>query len=124
MYGVASIVGPVVGGFITHHYHWNWIFWLNIPIALPILLLLIWVFPRGNPGIEPGTQHRRLDYLGMMTLALAIVPAFLALSLGGIQYAWSSAQCLGLIAFGLAMAAAFVVIESRADVSGHVPGAL
>ena len=115
VYGVASIVGPVVGGFITHHYHWNWIFLLNIPIAVPVLLLMIWVFPRGNPGIEPGTQHRRLDYLGMMTLMLAIVPAFLALSFGGVQYAWSSAQCLGLITFGLVMAVAFVIIESRAE---------
>ena len=111
VYGVASIVGPVVGGFITHHYHWNWIFLLNIPIALPILLLIIWVFPRGNPGIE----HRKLDYLGMATLALAIVPAFLALSLGGVQYAWSSAQCLGLMALSLVMAAAFLVTESRAE---------
>ena len=110
VYGVASIVGPVAGGFIAHHYHWNWIFLLNVPIALPILLLMIWVFPRGNPAIE----HRKLDYLGMVTLALAIVPAFLALSFGGVQYAWSSAQCLGLITFGLVMAAAFVVIESRA----------
>ena len=51
----------------------------------------------------------------MITLALAIVPVFLALSMGGVQYAWGSPQCLGLIAFGLAMAAAFVVVESRAE---------
>ena len=111
VYGVASIVGPIVGGFITHHSHWHWVFLLNIPIAVPVLLLMIWVFPRGNPGIE----HRRLDYSGTITLALAIVPVFLALSLGGVQYAWSSPQCLGLIALGLAMAVTFLVIESRAE---------
>ena len=111
VYGVASIVGPIAGGFITHYYHWHWIFLLNIPIAIPILLLLIRVFPRGNLGIE----NRRPDYPGMITLALAVVPTFLALSLGGVQYAWSSPQCLGLITFGLAMAVAFVLIEARAQ---------
>ena len=111
VYGVASIVGPIVGGFVTHHYHWSWIFWLNVPIAIPVLLLMIRAFPLGNPGVE----RRKPDYLGMITLALAIVPTFLALSLGGVQYAWASPQCLGLMALGLAMAAAFVMIESRAE---------
>ena len=110
VYGVASIAGPLAGGFIAHHYHWNWIFLLYIPIALPILLLIIWVFPRGNPEIG----RRKPDYAGMIALVLAVVPTFLALSLGGVQYAWSSPQCLGLLTFGLAMAAAFVFIESRA----------
>lgn len=108
VFGVASIVGPVAGGYITHHYHW--IFLLNVVVALPILLLLIWVFPRAGPGVAA----RRPDYLGMITLAAAVVPVLLALSLGGVQYAWSSPQCVGLTAFGLAMAAAFVVVESRA----------
>ena len=111
VFGVASIVGPVVGGYITHHYHWNWIFLLNVFIALPILLLLISVFPRVSPGIAA----RRPDYLGMITLTAAVLPVLLALSFGGVQYAWRSPQCLGLMAFGLAMAAAFVVVESRAE---------
>lgn len=111
VYGVASVVGPVAGGFIAHHYHWHWIFWLNVPIAIPILLALIRFFPRGNAGTERPTP----DYAGMIALALAVVPLFLALSLGGVQYAWSSPQCLGLLGFGLAMAAAFVFVESRAE---------
>lgn len=49
VYGIASIVGPIVGGFITDHYAWNWIFLLNIPIALPLLLLIIWLFPNFRP---------------------------------------------------------------------------
>ncbi|MXY93838.1 MAG: MFS transporter [Caldilineaceae bacterium SB0670_bin_27] len=111
VFGVASIVGPVVGGYITHHFHWNWIFLLNVIFALPILLLIIWVFPRVIPNITT----RKPDYLGMISLAVAVVPVLLALSFGGVQYAWSSPQCLGLMAFGLAMAVAFVVVESRAE---------
>lgn len=111
VYAVASVVGPIVGGFVAHHYHWSGIFWFNVPIAIPVLLLLIRAFPRGNPAVE----RRKPDYAGMIALALAVVPTFLALSLGGIQYAWSSPQCLGLLTLGLAMAAAFVFIESRAQ---------
>ena len=50
VYGVASIVGPVVGGFITDHFSWNGIFLLNVPIAFAILLLIVWVFPSAGTG--------------------------------------------------------------------------
>ena len=110
VYAVASIVGPIVGGYIAQQYGWNWIFWLNVPLAIPILILLILVFPAGNPS----SGHHWPDYPGMLTLALAVVPLFLALSFGGVQFPWSSLQCLGLLAFGLSMAAIFVVIESKA----------
>lgn len=111
VYGMASVVGPTLGGFITDNLSWNWIFLFNVPAGIPVLLLMARTFPRTRPEVE----RRSLDYPGMATLVLAVVPILLALSWGGVQYEWGSTQTIGFLAFGLAMAAAFVVIESRSD---------
>ena len=111
VFGMSSVIGPTLGGFITDNFSWNWIFLINVPVGLPVLLLIAWLFPKINPEVE----SRKLDYPGMVTLVLAVTPVLLALSWGGVQYAWLSPQVLGFLAFGLAMGVAFVVIESRSD---------
>ena len=111
VFGMASVIGPTLGGVITDNLSWNWIFLFNVPAGIPVLLLVARTFPR----IRPEVEKRSLDYPGMATLILAVVPILLALSWGGVQYAWSSPQTIGFLAFGLAMAAAFVVIESRSE---------
>lgn len=111
IYGIASIVGPVVGGVITDRYSWSGIFFLNVPIAFVILLLIVWVFPRARTE----GADRTLDYPGMVLLVLALVSLLLALSFGGAQYDWVSPECLGLLAFGLAIAVVFVFVELRAE---------
>ena len=88
----------------------NWIFFINIPIGIPILLLIIRTFP----PIRPEVQNRSLDYLGMVTLVLSVVPILLALSIVGVHYAWDTPQVIGLLAFGLVMAAIFALVESKA----------
>ena len=111
VYGVASIVGPVVGGFVTDHYSWNGIFLLNVPIAFAILLLIVWVFP----GSGIGNADQKLDYQGIVLLVFALVSLLLALSFGGAQYDWISPESLSLLAFGLTMAVVFVFVELRAE---------
>ena len=110
-FGMASVVGPTLGGFITDNISWNWIFFINIPVGVPALILITLLFPK----ITPEVQSRKLDWLGMATLILAVTPILLALSWGGVQYAWGAPQIIAPLAFGCAMAAAFVFVESRAE---------
>ena len=111
VYGMASVLGPTLGGFITDNLSWNWIFLFNVPAGIPVLLLIARTFPRNTPEVT----QRNLDYPGMMTLIGAIISILLPLSWAGVQYEWSSPQTIGFLAFGLVMAVAFVVIESRSD---------
>ena len=111
VFGMSSVIGPTLGGFITDNLSWNWIFLVNVPVGLPVLILIAWLFPK----IAPEVESRKLDYPGMVTLILAVTPALLALSWGGVQYAWGSPQVIGFLAFGLTMGVAFVIIESRSD---------
>lgn len=111
VYGIASIVGPAVGGLVTDHYSWNGIFFLNVPIAFVILLSIAWVFPRADAK----GADRKLDYPGMVLLVLALVSLLLALSFGGAQYDWDSPEFLGLLTFGLAAAVVFVFVELRVE---------
>jgi EmrB/QacA subfamily drug resistance transporter len=111
VFGMSSVIGPTLGGFITDNLSWNWVFLVNIPIGVPVLVLIALLFP----SIRPEVENRKHDYPGMVTLVLAVVPVLLALSWGGVQYGWMSPQVIGLLVFGLIMAAVFIAIESRTD---------
>ena len=107
---LAAVVGPLVAGYLADNVSWRWIFLLNVPAGLLVLAFIVRTFP----AVRPAAADRRLDYAGMLALALAVTPVMIALSWSGEQQAWNSPPARGLFAFGLLMAAAFVLIESKA----------
>lgn len=111
VFGLSSIIGPTLGGFITDTLSWNWVFYVNLPVGLPVVALFIRFFP----NIRPVERSHRLDYAGMVLLALIVVPLLIGLSLGGIQYDWLSPQIIGILAFAVVMILVFVAVERRAS---------
>ena len=109
MFGVSSVVGPTLGGFITDQLSWQWIFFVNIPLGIPIIALFVRWFPdRKRDG-----PTRKIDGVGAVLIVLAIVPLLLGLSWGGNQFEWSSAQVIGALVAGSVMVIVFVLYESR-----------
>ena len=105
-FGVAAVAGPLLGGYITDHFSWHWIFLLNVPAGIPVLLLSL-VFPKLVSEVE----DRRLDFPGMAALALSVVSVLVGLSWGH----GTSAPALALVVFGLVMGVVFVAIESKSE---------
>ncbi len=111
VFALSSILGPTLGGLITDQLSWHWIFYINLPLGVPVIFLFIFFFPQ----IRRTDAKPKLDYIGVVTLMLAVVPLMLALSWGGVQYRWSSVEVVGLLAFSGAMGILFLIVESRAE---------
>jgi len=111
VFGLSSVIGPTLGGFITDTLSWNWVFYVNVPLGLPVIALFIRFFP----NTRPEKRSHRLDYAGMGLLVLVVVPLLVGLSLGGVQYEWVSLQIVGILVLAAVMTAAFVLVERRAE---------
>jgi EmrB/QacA subfamily drug resistance transporter len=110
IFGLASIVGPLLGGYLTDNLSWRWVFYVNLPVGLLALMVLWFSFP----NIRPVMRERRIDFLGAGTLVAGVVPLLLALSWGGNDYAWSSPVIVGLFAFAAVMLIVFLQVERHA----------
>jgi EmrB/QacA subfamily drug resistance transporter len=109
VFGIASVVGPALGGWLTDGPGWRWVFYVNLPVGiLAIAVLLI-----GLPAIRPH-EARPIDWLGSATIVGATVPLLLAFSWGGTEYPWSSPQVIGLLVLAVVMTGLFLVAERRA----------
>jgi EmrB/QacA subfamily drug resistance transporter len=105
---MALAFGPLIGGFISQHFHWGWIFFINVPVGIVTLLIAVFATQESrDPSIV-----RRLDIPGLISSALALFALTYAL-IDGHDKGWTSPLILGTFAFAAAAAAAFAVIESR-----------
>jgi EmrB/QacA subfamily drug resistance transporter len=110
IFGLASVVGPAVGGWLTDVASWRWIFYVNLPIGLLAMAVLFFTMPKP----EHGAAHA-IDWWGATALIAGLVPLLLALNWGGSQFGWMSPVILGLLAVSAAVMIAFVVVERRAS---------
>lgn len=108
-FGLASVFGPTLGGYIVDHFEWHWVFWVFLPVGL-IAMGLIWsLFPT-----VPRKEKASIDYAGSLFLTLTMVPMLLAFSWAGSKYAWGSVQVLGLFAAAVIALLVFLFIERAA----------
>lgn len=110
VFGLSSIIGPLLGGWFTESLSWRWAFWINVPLGLVAVAAAV---------IFLDLPRRRLtvaiDWRGIATMAVATSAIILICAWGGHTYAWDSAQILGLAAVAAVGAIAFVAVERRAE---------
>jgi EmrB/QacA subfamily drug resistance transporter len=109
VFGLSSVLGPLLGGFVTDNFGWPWIFFLNVPLGL-VSLFVCW---RLLPPIKHPESGRNIDYVGAGLFTAALVPILLGLS-NKRELEWTDPWVGGLILVGLAVAAVFIWWESRA----------
>jgi EmrB/QacA subfamily drug resistance transporter len=109
VFGVTTVVGPLLGGLFTDHLSWRWAFYVNVPVGIVVIVLAALFMP----GIRPGL-HPNIDYRGIVFVSLGAAGLTLALSWGGTEYAWGSPVIIALIIASLVSLAIFVLVERRA----------
>jgi EmrB/QacA subfamily drug resistance transporter len=110
VFGLASVAGPLLGGFLTGAVSWRWIFYVNLPLGVVALFVLGATLPAASERV-----HHTIDYLGTALLAAGLSAIVLLASLGGTSVAWGSPVIFGLGAGGVVLIALFALAERHAE---------
>jgi EmrB/QacA subfamily drug resistance transporter len=110
VFGVSSVVGPLLGGFLVDNLSWHWVFYVNLPIGAVALAVILVALQAKNPENRP-----KIDYLGTLLLAAASTCLVLIASLGGTTWAWNSIEVWGCGIGAVVLIGLFIVVEQRVD---------
>ncbi len=110
VFAASTVIGPLLGGFLTQDASWRWVFYINLPLGALALVVTAVVLPAHLRG----AKKPRIDYLGTLVLSAAVTALVLVASLGGTTYAWSSMPILILAASGAVLIGVWALVERRA----------
>ncbi len=110
VFGLASVAGPLLGGYFTDSLSWRWVFYVNVPIGILALFVIgaVLHLPRSR-------RAHKVDYLGTAVLGVAVTLLILLTTWGGVTYAWGSVQIIGLAVVSVILLGAFIAVERRAS---------
>ena len=117
VWGLSAIVGPTLGGWITQNSTWRWVFYVNLPIGLVAMLVLIFLMPT----LRGRAKQVSIDYIGAALLVLGTVPLLLGFTWAGTQYNWLSPQIIGLFVGAAIVLTIFVVYQAWLERRGGQP---
>jgi EmrB/QacA subfamily drug resistance transporter len=108
VFGVASVAGPLLGGFFVDNLSWQWVFYVNLPIGVVALAAVVLFMPATRAQESP-----RVDYAGIILLGIASTTIVMVTSFGGTTWDWVSLQIAGLVVLGIVCLIGFIRVESR-----------
>ncbi|HEY6286141.1 MAG TPA: MDR family MFS transporter [Ktedonobacteraceae bacterium] len=117
VFGISAIIGPTLGGFITQNSSWRWVFYVNLPIGIAALLVLIFLMPT----LRGKAKDVSIDYVGAALLVLGTVPLLLGFTFAGSQFDWLSPQTIGLFAGAFVALVSFAIYEAWLERRGGQP---
>ncbi|MCV7381422.1 MFS transporter [Mycobacterium alsense] len=109
VFGVTTVIGPLLGGYFTDYLTWRWAFWVNVPISIAVIVVAAAAIPALTSSSKPVIDYAGIAFVGAGAAALT-----LATSWGGTLYSWGSATIVGLFVGAVVALVAFVWVESRA----------
>ena len=109
VFAVASVAGPLLGGFLVDNLSWRWVFYVNLPVGALAVLIVLTRLQLHTPSVR-----HQIDVLGTVLLSAGVASLILVTTWGGSEYAWGSPQIIGLAVAGVVLLVAFVFAERRA----------